>query len=204
MLSMLKVTNRRLCMLKRLVFACLVLFLGNAWALSPIQVNSTFRSEVPSLHAFPITSDQYSSIVSYLKYDTFNVNKLTKYDGANSPYLVETDKISITPVGENWGQCVAFIRGVSNALTTSSWRAGSALNISSPKYSVVATFGANGSYSGHVGILIAVTDGGIYLLDQNYNNVYHEGAISLHFIPWNAQSSTYPPASGVNYRIVLQ
>lgn len=186
-------------------FVSLILFMSvNVWAFTPIQVKSSFISQIPTLHAHPITSDSYSSIVSYLKWDSFNQNILTQYDGNSSPYLIGNDKISITPTGESFGQCVAFIKGVSNALRTEYWEEGNPINVMTPKYSVIATFDAFGNYYGHVGILISVTDGGIYILDQNYNNLQYPGAIALHFIPWNATSSTLPQASAVNYRVVEQ
>lgn len=116
----------------KVIFAILFnfIFVNIAFATTPVAVKSSFVNEIGTLKVHPTINDGYSTKVNYLAGNTFNSTILDKYDGTNIPIINTIDnRISITPTGEYDRQCVAFIKGVTNAKSTSSWRRGSAISI---------------------------------------------------------------------------
>lgn len=186
-----------------------MIFINFAFALTPIEVKNDFKNEIGTLKVYPMINDGYSTKVNYLAGNTFNQNILTKYDGGNTPEINSNQRISITPPNEYYNQCVAFIKGVTNAKSTSSWRRGSAISVLTQKYAVIATFSSDGFYENnhksHVAIYIAQTNEGIYVLDQNFRGSFSNpvGEIAVRLIPWTS-NSTSSQAKASNYYIVEQ
>ncbi len=195
----------------KFIFAILFnfIFINFAFATTPVAVKSSFINEIGTLKVYPTINDGYSTKVNYLAGNQFNSTILDKYDGTSVPEINSNGRISITPPPEYYNQCVAFVKGVTNAKPTSSWRKGSAISILTQKYAVIATFSSDGYYennqNSHVAIYITQTNEGIYVLDQNFKGSFSNpvGEIAVRLIPWTT-SSTSPQAKASNYYIVEQ
>lgn len=195
--------------MKKSIMAC---FLGavlsvNAFAFEIVQTKSSFKTDAVKLKMHTPTSNPYTA---YAKGNTDNINLLSKYGNTDVDYA--TDRISLTKIGEDPLQCVAFLKAVTNARETASWRKGDSISPLSnlPQFTPVAVFNSNGTYSGnyakHAALLMKVEPTGIYLLDQNHKDASYGlnpiGHISYHFVPFdNSKSGT---SNAYNYSVITQ
>lgn len=191
---------------KKIVTTILFLTISSAYAGTKVEVMAEFKKDAPKLKSHPLNSKK----TAYLIGNTFNEEILSKYGDVDKKE--KNNRISLTKVGEEPLQCVAFVKAVSNAKSTGEWIRGEKLSPlnSFPRFTVVATFSKDGQYfinnpTPHVGILYQHTPDGIYLLDQNHlDSSYGKtptGEIAVHFVPFNNNSG---PGNASNFYVVEQ
>jgi len=100
-------------------------------------------------------------------------------------------------------QCVTLVRALSNAGHSSGWRVGmDVIDLTHKVYYPVpiATFNNNGVYSpGHAALLLYVSELGITVLDQNWDN--KNGRIAVHLIPF-LENGGNSVGNAYNYSVI--
>jgi len=174
-----------------------------AHATQPTVVNASFGDAFSDLNTFQIGEMYYVSPTEN------NVQTLTDWCFPNTQMQVKNN----TPSGYmsirhgSWNQqCVTLVRAFSNAGLSSTWKKGmDAIDLMHKVYYPVpvATFNTQERYSpGHAAILLYVSEVGITVLDQNWDNV--NGRIAVHMIPFLNSWGNYPQTSAYNYSVIEQ
>jgi len=174
-----------------------------AHATQPIVMNASFGDAFSDLYTFQIGDMYYVSPIAG------NVQTLTDWCFPNTQMQVKNNTSSgyMSIRHGNWNQqCVTLVRAFSNAGGSWLWRKGMhAIDLTHKVYYPVpiATFNTQGLYSpGHAAILLYVSEMGITVLDQNWDNV--NGRIAVHMIPFLDSWGNYPQKSAYNYSVIEQ
>lgn len=151
---------------------------------------------------FTSTEKHFNLPIAYLRYNQSIDSVLQKYgptSDINQPgdtlYKINGSyipRMSLGSYGENYYQCVQFVKAVSDAGSGRYWKAGDDLQEGMYLFwRVIAKFLPDGTYDGtrggHVAIAVAANSSGVYILDQNWEGNYNwdYGKIGLHLIPWS-------------------
>jgi hypothetical protein len=87
----------------------------------------------------------------------------------NAAAPIDKGKWVSDPQGQEYGQCVSYVKFVTPGLPlTSAWKKGAAVkgNSGIKPGTVIATFDASGKYSGHAAVYESQTKDGINVVDQ--------------------------------------
>jgi len=128
------------------------------------------------------------SKVKYIKWNTFNKEKLTPtytleaavYANIHNGAHISVDE-QVHTNADYKAQCVSFVKAMTvNPGGTSSWKKGDTVTSNTPVMTVIANFKNGNTYpsnGGHVLILYAhLSKGAAYVYDQNYD---FKGALTL-------------------------
>lgn len=190
---------------------------------APVTVYSSFPSSINRLELDVKSRTPYKA---YVKNSVNNLNALGSYGRISTDVSSLFDKYANTPgydtppknsfslsyFGASYdyiGQCVSFIRAVTNAGHTGLWYGTEKVskNKSLPQYTPIATLTGekrNGKprYKGddgksHVAIYLKHHGNGILVIDQNF---YLNGKLNVHYIPFSGSNQN----NAGNYYILEQ
>jgi len=179
-----------------------------SWAWEKVSIDAYFRSKIDSFigHASPSVIHghfgRYLHPGSEVVWETIAAfspeHNYVPY--IHQEYFPGVGNRGLVSIGWN-KQCVNFVRTVGNNIPpANTWQSfGNIIAHPPNRFDVIATFGNDGKYSGHVAIFLETTAMGLYVIDQNYDANY--GAIAVHIIPWN--SSKYLSKAS-NYSVVYK
>jgi len=184
-----------------------VLWIQSATASSPVEIKSSFKTDFTSI-GYANNGNQ-----GYVSKSSANQNLLNGY-GHLIPHSSQ-DKLALDdqqyPTNSGYRkQCVSFVKAVSNAGATSSWRTGTQVSANSlpSKWSIIATFTeakVNGeprygnNNTSHVAVFIGKSNDnkGIWVIDQNWDK---KGWMMYHYIPFTGTNQN----GANNYYVVKQ